>query len=263
MKISHEVPLSMLEQSKEFNDYDYCLPHLLDKYEEYKNYFLEARNNNRFIIMDNGLFEGITHTTQDLIEKINLIKPDIFIVPDSWNNPHATFREAKKWITELKNEIPIETNLMVVMQGKTSEEIHNLYDFCVDLGYNHFAFNHSSSAYQRMFQHPNKLINQMLGRVMVITSLIKEGTINKNHYIHLLGCSLPQEFLYYQWSEFKQIKSVDSSSPIINGALGITYNEYGLFTKPQNKIEEFFEDDLKGQNKDIIFNIKKFRDFVK
>ena len=36
MKISHEVPFCLLEKSREFNDYDYCLPHLLDQNEEYK-----------------------------------------------------------------------------------------------------------------------------------------------------------------------------------------------------------------------------------
>ncbi len=84
MKVSHEVPLALLERSKHFNDYDYCLPHLLDKYEMYKNYFLQTRLDERFIIMDNGLFEGVTHTNEDLIEKINLIKPDIFITPDDY-----------------------------------------------------------------------------------------------------------------------------------------------------------------------------------
>jgi hypothetical protein len=31
IKISHEVPFCLLEQSREFNDYDYCLPHLMDE----------------------------------------------------------------------------------------------------------------------------------------------------------------------------------------------------------------------------------------
>ena len=31
MKVSHEVPKVLLNNSREFNDYDYCLPHLLDK----------------------------------------------------------------------------------------------------------------------------------------------------------------------------------------------------------------------------------------
>jgi hypothetical protein len=35
MKVSHEVPLCLLEESLQFNDMDYCLPHLLDQNEEY------------------------------------------------------------------------------------------------------------------------------------------------------------------------------------------------------------------------------------
>ena len=44
MKVSHEVPRCLLLASQEFNDYDYCLPHLLDKDEEYKQYFFDAKN---------------------------------------------------------------------------------------------------------------------------------------------------------------------------------------------------------------------------
>jgi hypothetical protein len=40
MKISHEVPRCLLNNSREFNDYDYCLPHLLDQDEEYKEFVL-------------------------------------------------------------------------------------------------------------------------------------------------------------------------------------------------------------------------------
>ena len=39
MKVSHEVPISFLDISPEFNDYDYCLPHFLDQYPEYEEYF--------------------------------------------------------------------------------------------------------------------------------------------------------------------------------------------------------------------------------
>jgi len=36
-KISHELPINMLDKSFDINDYEYCLPHLLDQNEEYKN----------------------------------------------------------------------------------------------------------------------------------------------------------------------------------------------------------------------------------
>ncbi len=43
IKVSHEVPFSLLNYSREFNDYDYCLPHLLDE-NEYCDEVLEMAN---------------------------------------------------------------------------------------------------------------------------------------------------------------------------------------------------------------------------
>jgi len=63
MKISHELPLSLMHNAYEWNDYDYCLPHLIDQYDQYRLFFQKSRLDKRFIIMDNGLFEGVTHTT--------------------------------------------------------------------------------------------------------------------------------------------------------------------------------------------------------
>jgi hypothetical protein len=57
MKVSHEVPKCLLNNSPEFNDYDYCLPHLLDKDKHYLKYFREAKAKGRYIIMDNSLHE--------------------------------------------------------------------------------------------------------------------------------------------------------------------------------------------------------------
>ena len=55
IKVSHEVPPALLHLSKHFNDYDYCLPHLLDENEIYRDYFLEAKEEGRYIIMYNSL----------------------------------------------------------------------------------------------------------------------------------------------------------------------------------------------------------------
>lgn len=262
MKISHEVPLALLERSLHFNDYQYILPHLADLHPKYKEFMLKYRQQeDSFSIMDNGLFEGVIHTIQDLVEKINLFHPDIFIVPDEWNNKCNTYKNAKYWFNVVKNQLPQTTNLMVVLQGETIYELAELYMECADLGYKYFAFNHSSEAYQSI-GHPNKLINQTYGRQRVVNKFINDGLIKDNHYIHLLGASTPQEFLYYKHPYFNCIKSVDTSSPIINGMLDILYDEHGLFTKPSNKIEEFFESSLEDKIGNIIFNINKFREIV-
>ena len=95
----------------------------------------------------------------------------------------------------------------------------------------------------------------------LIRRLVQSGTIRKTLYHHLLGCSLPQEFMSY--GDWKFIKSVDTSNPILVGAEGQRYSDSGLTWKPKEKLEHYFEKDLSGQKEDIIFNVHKFKSFIK
>jgi len=261
MKISHELPLSLMHNAYKWNDYDYCLPHLIDHYEQYKIFFQKSRLDKRFIIMDNGLFEGVTHTTEDLLEKINLVRPDIFIVPDAWNDATITLRNAKSWMINYKAGLPEGVNLMAVCQGKDIGELITTYQTLVDIGYTHIAFNHSSIAYQNEYEGMDHLKASMYGRMEFIRRLVQSGAIRKSHYHHLLGCSLPQEFMSY--GDWSFIKSVDTSNPILVGAEGIRYAEGGLDFKPKEKLEHYFEINLDSKLEDIIFNVNRFKSFIK
>ena len=261
MKISHELTLGLMQYGYEWNDYDYCLPHLVDQYEQYRLYFQKSRLDKRFIICDNGLFEGVTHTTEDLLDKINLIRPDIFIVPDAWNDSMATLRSAKEWMNNHKSTIPEETELMAVCQGKTIADLITTYQTLVDLGYKHIAFNHSSVAYSDKYPEHTPVFAKMYGRIELIRSLIEKDTVRKGIYHHLLGCSLPQEIIAYSGMDW--IKSVDTSNPIIVGYKGERYTDSGINFKPTEKIEDLFDKDLEDKMEDIIFNIQKFKQFTK
>lgn len=261
MKVSHELPLNLMHYGYQWNDYDYCLPHLIDQYDQYKIFFEKSRKDKRFIIMDNGLFEGVTHTTEDLLSKIELVQPDIFIVPDAWNDATTTIRNAKSWMINYKAGLPEGVNLMAVCQGKDMGELVSTYQILVDLGYTHIAFNHSSIAYQKEYEGIDHLKAAMYGRMELIRRLVASGTIRNSHYHHLLGCSLPQEFMSY--GDWKFIKSVDTSNPILVGAEGIRYTDSGITFKPEHKLEHYFEKDLSGQVEDIIFNVQKFKSFIK
>jgi hypothetical protein len=244
----------------EWNDYDYCLPHLLDKYLQYRIYFQKSSLDGRFIIMDNALFEGVEHTTEDLIEKINLIIPDVFIVPDAWNDSSTTLRNAKEWMNNHKRKLPEGVNLMAVCQGESLGELITTYQTLLDLGYTHIAFNHSSIAYQSL-GHEDHLKNSMYGRMAFIRRLVEKDIIRKTVYHHLLGCSLPQEFMAYK--DWTFIKSVDTSNPILVGAEGERYNDNGITWKPKNKLEHYFEMDLSERLDDIKFNVDKFKQYIK
>jgi hypothetical protein len=206
------------------------------------------------------LFEGVTHTTEDLLDKIELIRPNIFIVPDAWNDAATTLRNAKSWVINFKENLPAGVELMAVCQGQDMTELISTYQTLVDLGYTHIAFNHSSIAYQKEYTGMDHLKASMYGRMEFIRRLVASGTIRKTYYHHLLGCSLPQEFMSYK--DWKFIKSVDTSNPILVGAEGIRYTSSGLVFKPKEKLEHYFEKDLEAKLEDIIFNVNKFKAFI-
>ncbi len=101
----------------------------------------------------------------------------------------------------------------------------------------------------------------MYGRMEFIRRLVQHGTIRKSHYHHLLGCSLPQEFMAYNGWNF--IKSVDTSNPILVGAEGVRYTDSGINFKPEHKLEHYFEKDLEDRIEDIKFNVQIFKSFIK
>ncbi len=91
IKVSHELPLCLLDKSEEWNDYEFCLPTYWFKSEVYKQYYRDRITSSRFIIADNGLFEGDLFTEQQLIDFVNELQPNIFVIPDVWNDAFQSY----------------------------------------------------------------------------------------------------------------------------------------------------------------------------
>ena len=256
VKISHEVPITLLEESKKFNDYDYCLPHLLDQHGLYEKYFRQAKAEGRYIIMDNSLHElGEAYDTKRLLHWVNELEPNEFIVPDVWENANASVRNAKTWASI---ELPEGVEKVAVVQGKTYIDFATGYQRYKWLGYQKIAFSYGASWFQETFQHPNPYVAKMMGRLKTINNLYKYNVIGDYDRVHLLGCNLPQEFLYYK--DYPFIESIDTSNPIIHGLKGMRYSEGGLLHKDKEKIDEnFFQPISEKQKKDVLHNVKMFR----
>jgi hypothetical protein len=241
MKISHEVPLCLLEESKNFNQYLYILPCLL-KYPEYETFVFNQIEEGVFTILDNDLHEGVTHTDEELLKIVKNINPSIFIVPDVFDNKYKTFDNAAKWM-KWKNlgDIPTETNLMAVIQGKTLSQVKDLYLELSSLGYRHIAFNYSSKVYDKIYPHTSQLISRAYGRPLLINILLDDGIIDESIYHHLLGCSLVEEFPLYKDERYPFIKSVDTSNPIAMAFEYRNYQQSDIPYKPKNKIIDIME----------------------
>ena len=257
--ISHEVPLDLLDESLKFNDYHYCLPHLLEN-KQYYQFFKSASERGDLIIMDNGLFEGVSHTINDLLEKINDIKPSIFITPDAWNDPITTVKNAKKWIDYYADKIPSTTKLMAVVQAKTVSDAMLTYSKFVELGYTHIALNHAGIFYKELYKHQNELLSLMTGRIKFVNMLPSLNGFNKTIHHHLLGATLPNEFSNYKGKEYSFIKTIDTSNPVIYGLKHGKYPDEVLLDKPKEKLETYFDQRLSDQQiSDVLYNVKHFR----
>ena len=150
IKISHEVPRCLLTASPEFNDYDYCLPHLLDKDEEYLQYFKDAKTKDRYIIMDNSLHElGEAYNHKRLRYWINELKPDEFIVPDVWMNCHQTAAQAKYW---LQFKYPKNTKITAVIQGENKNQAYLCANLLANLGYKKLCVSYGATGIM-IFSH--------------------------------------------------------------------------------------------------------------
>ena len=57
MYVSHESPISFLDESRKYNDYDYALVHLFETHPEYYQFFKDSINLGRQVLLDNSIFE--------------------------------------------------------------------------------------------------------------------------------------------------------------------------------------------------------------
>ena len=95
IKVSHEVPICLLESSLLFNDYQYCLPHLMDENEKYRNFFIECRDKGVEIYMDNSLHElGYAYDSDRLLYWVEQLKPTNFYIPDVWMDKTESIKKA-------------------------------------------------------------------------------------------------------------------------------------------------------------------------
>jgi hypothetical protein len=256
MKISHEVPFCLLTKSREFNDYDYCLPHLMDENEEYRTFFLNSKNVARYIIMDNSLHElGEAYSTDRLMYWINKLEPDEFIVPDVWEDYAASVRNAKLWAN---TKLPENTTKVAVVQAKNLHEANLCVQAYKDLGYKKIAFSYGASYYNDVCPHINKDLGKAIGRFMVISSMLKDKILSVKDRIHLLGTSSPIEFGFYVGMPF--IESIDTSNPIMAAIGEMPYTKMGLHMKPMANMNKYQDVSLDFVNEDLVeYNVEMFK----
>ena len=253
IKISHEVPLKTLEESRNFNDYDYCLLHLALKYPSYKQFYIDSVQMGREVLLDNSLFElGDSLPLEKVAQGVIDIQPEWVVVPDCLNNAQKTMSRFKEWMSYYKD---LKVKTIGVVQGASEEELIACYKFMSNYA-DKIAFPFASNS----FNSPNSNLLQARseGRQRLISKLVEEGIWNYNKPHHLLGCSLAKEFTYPLYQEV--ISSIDTSNPIVAAINHLRYGAEGLNTKPLVMLCDLSEYILSEEEHDLmLYNIQIFR----
>jgi hypothetical protein len=263
MKISHESPLCLLDQSRSYNDYDYALVHLFETNPTYYQFFKESLAQGRTVLLDNSIFElGTAFDSERYAHWIKELQPTEYIIPDVLENTLGTMDNALDW-KEKYSDLPGKT--IGVVQGKSYEDLVHCYEYLdTVIGVDKIAISFDYSYYLEVCPHPNKWMGWALGRVQTLTRMMNEGVINKDKPHHLLGCGVPIEFLFYRDDKFNWIESVDTSNPIVHALQGIGYEPGGLVKKESIKLAEMLDAFYPEPSSlhSLYHNIKYFRSYV-
>lgn len=261
--ISHESPIELLEKSLTYNDYDYCLVHLMEQEPKYRDFFINSSKTGRRILLDTSIFElGEAFDLQKYAHWVKELKPYEYILPDVLEDNLATQANSKQFIDKYPD---LPGKKIGVVQGKNYKEISECYRFIdKELNVDKIAISFDYSYYKNVAWHPNKWVSFMNGRVWLINELLKTGAINRNKPHHLLGCSNPLEFSFYKHEEYDFIESIDTSSPIVHGIHEVQYEEkIGDWEKVSIKLADLINAKLDDKQLQIIGrNISQFRLYV-
>jgi len=267
MKVSHESPISILNYSKEYNDFDYCLVHLLDEYPEYKRYYEGARGSyNREVLLDNSIFElGKAFDSHKFWVKVKEIKPNMFIVPDVLEDAKGTvdsFKAFANYTLNIKESFL--TKAIGAVQGKTWHELKECYKFMSDSA-DMIAISFDFSYYQAIGEGKSHLEKWCTGRQRFINDLISNGIWNWNKPHHLLGCSLAKEFRFYVDRDIHNIVSCDTSNPVVAAIHGLKYDaDYGLDNKPSTKLADLITHNFTDDQLELVkYNTTMFKKIIR
>ena len=262
MKISHESPLCLLDQSRSYNDYDYALVHLFETEPTYLQFFKDSLKQGRTVLLDNSIFElGTAFDSDRYAHWIKELQPTEYIIPDVLENTLGTMDNALDW-KEKYSDLP--GMKIGVVQGKSYEDLVQCYDYLDNvINVDKIAISFDYSYYLEVCPHPNKWMGYALGRVQTLTKLLNDGVINTEKPHHLLGCALPIEFMFYR-KGFEWLESLDTSNPIVHALLDVGYEPGGLDSKKSLKLIELLNtpEPSVATMHTIKHNIQYFRSYV-
>lgn len=262
MRISHETPLCLLNDSRQFNDYDYALVHLFEENSEYFRFYVESLQMGREVILDNSAYElGKSFDLDKFFYWIKKLKPTYYIIPDDKMDLVNDRALVDLWFKRYAPQITDSKSIGVV-HGNDSVQFLANYQYLlskvdkISISTEDFFADHWTG------QDLGAQGNLSYGRVNFLKKLYFDNHIDRSKPHHILGCICPQEFI--ELSKIPCFETADTSNPVLHGLLGIKYEDWGLSAKSSIKLADLLKADVDyEQLRCIMHNLFIFKKFLK
>lgn len=271
MLVSHETPISMLEESRKYNSYCYALVHLFETNPEYYSFFKTSLTLGREVLLDNSIFElKKAFDPAKFANYVEELRPTYYVIPDVLEDAQDTIDSWKDFVDKYKNLPGLKIG---VVQGKTYQDLVKCYRFMSEnADYIAISFDYSwyqtiglaRSGEQTDTSHLERMAS---GRQYFIERLINDCIWDYNKPHHLLGCSLAREFGAYRnlpYKAWKSIRSCDTSNPVVAGIKGLRYVQgIGLYEKPSTLLADLINHKVSDEELDnILYNVNEFKRII-
>lgn len=275
IKINSEIPLCMLDNNNELNEYDFVLFHLYKTNQNYREYFLNQRKEHpeRLMIFDNSAYEFFvkdeTLDTGEFYKAIIELNPDYYILPDTLMNMAKTILDTKSFLNvygvSIRNNVNVKSEPIAVVQGNSVIELLHCAAEYKELRINAVAIPFHNSFYRDAevdedimndffgeFGPDNVDAEYAMGRVQLMRDW-KDWLKDRFKHIHILGSHQPYEKKYYH-----DFDTMDTGYPVKCALEGVMLgNDY---KKPNTIIDDFLDKELEdGVKERIKINIMKFK----
>lgn len=258
MLVASILPVANLERTIG-NPYHMALAQFIGVDEDYTKFFQDTVKSGAFVIMDNGAAEGEQPTIEQLIPKIELLRPSEIVLPDTIYDKDVTLTKGANAIFELAqfmDETGIEFQIMAVPQGKTFEEwvecMREMLTWPIDtLGISKFVT-------PKYGDHARfKCVGE-----------IEKAWLETGHrkQIHLLGCwNHPMEIgqIDRVFNSLKQeglVRGTDSAIPYVYATMGKKIDE--IFERPEYHMDFRSRVKLTDELEELLtHNIKKWEGY--
>jgi hypothetical protein len=281
IKTNCELPVPLLEQNTELNDFDFVLYHLLLKNKKYREYFTEIRKKDpqRLMIMDNSSYEFFVSKkkfkAEDFVDCVKEIQPDYYILPDTLMRMEKTLEDSVDFHRNYGPEIFCDTDHrslpLAVIQGVNPEELIRclkmfkrqcLYAIGIPFHNSFYKDLKVDADIKKAFcdwhdvKKPSEDMKYAMGRVQFLRD--NADAFKFCEHIHILGSHDPYEKVFIDKIFPDKSLTMDTGYPVkiaINGwELGKTAD------KPEIILDEFLDQPLDPSILELIKNnVKTFK----